>query len=303
MWSTRTGAARLSLLTVIGLIILKVVVGIVTGSISILAQATDSILDVLAVIITMLAIAWSAKPADEEHPFGHGKGEDIAAIVQAMLIFAAGAFIIYSAVQRIVTGTTVALTEAGIGVMLVSILASVFLSRHLHRVAHATGSSALEANARNIATDVYSAAGVIAGLIIIRFTGLGLLDPVVAIIVALVILKTAYDVWRKSFGGLVDIRLPDEEEAIIKTCITEHSSELVSFHMLRTRKSGDWRYIDLHLVMPKDASVETAHQMCDHLEQDIKAKLRSSSITIHVEPCSVECDQCAVTCTQRPEKE
>ena len=278
---------------------LKVAVGVITGSISVLAQAADSFLDLFAVAIVSFAIGIAIKPADEEHPFGHGKVENIAAIVQAMLIFAAAGLIVYSAVQRIITGATVELTEAGIGVMVVSIIASIFLSRHLLQVAKATDSLALQATAQNIAADVYSATAVMAGLVVIRFTGLNILDPIIALLVALFILKVSYEVFRKSFGGLIDVRLPEGEEVEIKSCVVEHYSAVVSFHKLRTRKAGNQRYIDLHLVMPKNASLEEAHRMCDHLEQDIETRVPYTSETIHVEPCSIECDQCTIICSLR----
>nr|MBC8477135.1 cation diffusion facilitator family transporter [Dehalococcoidia bacterium] len=170
MFATRSGAAKLSLGVVIGLMAFKVVVGVITGSISVLAQAADSFLDLFAIIITFLAVVVATRPADEEHPFGHGKVENIAAVVQAALIFTAGGLIVYSAIRRIITGATLELTEAGIGVMLVSIIVSVFLSRYLLKVSKTTDSVAIEANARNIAADVYSAAGVLVGLVVIRFT-------------------------------------------------------------------------------------------------------------------------------------
>lgn len=294
VFSTRGGAAKLSLIVVIGLIALKVVVAVVTGSISILAQALDSFLDLFAVVIILFALSIATKPADKEHPFGHGKAEDIAAIGQAVLIFIAGGLIIYSAVRRIILGTTVELTEAGIGVMVVSIIVSIFLSRHLRKVSRATDSMALEASARNIAADVYSAAGVLVGLIAIYFSGLTILDPIIALLVALFIFKVAYDVLRRSFGGLIDVKLPEAEENAIRSAILEHIGELVDFHQLRTRKAGNQRYIDLHVVMPKNISMEEAHQMCDHLEQDIENRLQHTNVTIHVEPCDKECDQCPI---------
>jgi len=299
MFSTRSSAAKLSLIVVVGLVVLKVVIAVVTESISIFAQALDSCLDLFAVGITFFAVGVATKPADKEHPFGHGKVENIAAIAQAVLIFAAGGLIIYSAVRRIITGVTVELTEVGMGVMLVSIIVSIFLSRHLLKVSRATHSIALESNARNIAADVYSATGVLAGLVAIRFTGLTILDPIVALLVALIILKVGYDVLRKSFGGVIDVRLPETEESLIRSCILEHSGEMVAFHELRTRKAGSQRYIDLHLVMPRNASVEEAHRMCDHLEQDIETRLHHTDITIHVEPCTIECQQCSVSCSLR----
>jgi len=299
MFSTRSGAIKLSLAVVIGLVGLKFTVAIITGSLSILAQATDSFLDLFAITITFLAVRIAIKPADGEHPFGHGKVENIAALAQAILIFIAGNLIIYSAIHRIIAGTTIELTEAGIGVMLVSIIASILLSRHLIKVAKTTDSVALEANAHNLATDVYSAAAVMAGLIAVRFTGLNIIDPIIALLVALFILKVAYDVLKKSFGGLVDVRLPEAEENAIKSSITEYGGEVVEFHKLRTRKSGNQRYIDVHVVMPKDTSVGDAHRLCDHLERDIGSRLRHTSVTIHIEPCDGDCDRCSIICSFR----
>ena len=300
MFSTRSGAVKLALVAVIGLIVLKIVVAVITGSISISAQAMDSFLDLFAIIITFFAIRLAIVPADEEHPFGHGKVEGIAAIVQAVLIFTAGSFIIYSAVRRIIADTAVELTEAGIGVMLVSIIVSIFLSRHLLKVSRATGSIALEASARNIAADVYSASGVLVALVAIRFTGLSILDPIIAVGVASYILKAAYDVTRKSISELVDVRLPRAEEEQVVACITEHRAQLAGFHKIRTRKAGSQRFIEFHLLIPKNASLEEAHLMCYHLEEDIESRLPNSSVTIHVEPCTIECQQCfVVSCSLR----
>ncbi len=301
MFSTRSGAARLALAAVIGLIVLKVVVAVITGSISILAQAADSLLDLFAVVIVFFAAIIAVRSADEEHPFGHGKVEDIAAIAQGLLIFIAAGLIIYSAVRRIITGATVELTEAGIAVMVVSIVVSIFLSRHLLRVSRAVDSVALQANARNIAADVYSASAVLVGLIIVRFTGLSILDPVVALLVALLILKVAYDVGKGSLTALIDVKLPEAEESIIRSIVMEHYGELAGFHALRTRKAGNQRYIDLHLEMPRNTSVEEAHNICDHLEEDIKSRLQRANVIIHVEPCTDECDQCSIPC-DIPEK-
>jgi cation diffusion facilitator family transporter len=299
MFSGRSGAARLSLVVVIGLIVLKVAVGAVTGSLSVLAQAVDGFLDLFAVVITFLAIRIAARPADEEHPFGHGKAENIAAIAQSILIFFASVAIIYSAVRRIQTGANLELTEAGIGVMAVSIVASILLSRYLLKVSRQEDSIALEANAKNIAADVYSAAAVFIGLLLVRFTNYSIIDSILALLVALYILKVAYDMLRNSFGGLIDVKLPDEEENIIKTTIKEHTGQVVGFHALRTRKAGSQRYIDLHLVLPKDMSIEKAHDICDQVEAEIESRLPRTDVTIHVEPCDENCDQCDATCENR----
>jgi len=300
VFSTPSGAAKLLLVVVIGLFGLKIAVAVITDSISIWAQAVDSSLDIFAVVITFLTVGFSAKPADQEHPFGHGKVEDLAAGVQAVLLLGAASIIIYSAIQRIIVGDVIQLTEAGIGVMLVSMLVSIFLSQHLFRVARKTGSVALEANANNIRGDVYSTAGVMVGLLIVRFTGLTIFDPILALAVSLLILRATYRVGRMAFGGLIDVSLPQAEENELISCIREHTSQLAGFHAIRTRKAGSQRFIDLHLMLPKNASVEEAHQMCDHLEQDIEKRLPNSNVTIHVEPCSTECDQCFVfSCSLR----
>ncbi|MGD9143438.1 MAG: cation diffusion facilitator family transporter [Dehalococcoidia bacterium] len=300
MFSGRRGAAKLSILVVVSLIILKVVVGVITGSLSVLAQAIDSFLDLFAVSITFLAIRVASRPPDEEHPFGHGKAENVAAIIQAVLIFFAGGTIIYAAVRRVQTETALTLTEAGIGVMAISIIASIFLSRYLLRIARQEDSMALEANAHNIAADVYSAATVFIGLLMVRLTDITIIDPVLAGLVALYIFKVAFDVLRNSFGGLVDVRLPESEEQAIRDAITEHfGREVVGFHKLRTRKAGDQRHIDLHLVMPRHFSIEKAHDMCEHIELDIESRWKNTEVIIHVEPCDENCKDCDLDCQDR----
>ncbi len=294
MFSTPSGAARLLLATVTVLFALKIAVGVITDSISIWAQAVDSSLDIFAVVITFLTVGFAAKPADLEHPFGHGKAEDVAALIQAVLLLGAASVIIYSAIRRIIAGEVIQLTEAGIGVMLVALITNLFLSRHLFRVARQSGSVVLEANANNIRGDVYSTAGVMAGLVMVRLTGLTIFDPILALAVSLLILRATYNVGRMAFSGLIDVRLPKAEESLIIDCIREHTTQLAGFHEMRTRKSGSQRFIDLHLMLPKNVSIEEGHRMCDHLELDIKSRLSNANITIHVEPCETECAHCFV---------
>jgi len=303
-FSTPSGAAKLLLGTVLGLFAIKVLVGVFTGSISIWAQAVDSSLDIFAVVITFLTVGYSAKPADQEHPFGHGKAEALAAGVQAVLLLGASTAIAYSAIQRIINGAAVAYAPAGVAVMLVSMVASILLSRHLFRVARATGSTALEANANNILSDVFSTGGVLLGLAIVSiWKDLTIIDPILALLVVLIILRSTYRVARMALQELIDVKLPEEEETKIRQAITEHfGGEVVSFHRLRTRKAGSQRYIDLHLVMPKHVSIEEAHEMCDHLEKDMRNRLLRTDVTIHVEPCDGKCEACLLTCEKRPLK-
>jgi cation diffusion facilitator family transporter len=299
MFSTPSGAARLLLGTVVGLFAVKVLVGVISGSISVWAQAVDSSLDIFAVVITFLTVGYSSKPADQEHPFGHGKAEAVAAGIQAVLLLAASAAIAYSAIHRILEGSRVAYAPAGVAVMLVSMLASILLSRHLFKVARATGSISLEANANNIRADVYSTGGVLVGLAIVSiWKNLTIVDPILALLVVAMILRATFSVARMAFGQLVDMKLPEQEENDVKAAIMEHfGGEVVSYHKLRTRKAGSQRYIDLHLIMPKQTSIEDAHVMCDHLEKDMKTRLHRTDVTIHVEPCDGKCEGCMlVTC-------
>jgi cation diffusion facilitator family transporter len=293
--STRTGAVKLSMAVIICLIILKVIVSIISSSISIYAQAADSLLDIFSIGITLIALNMSVAPADEEHPFGHGKAEGLAAMIQAILVLGAGGFIIYSAVQRIIHSTVIE-PDKGILVMLISIITSIFLSRHLRRVAKATGSTAIDASARNISADVYSAAGVLLGLLMVRLTGFVILDPIIALIMAGFVLKAGYQVTIRAIHELIDHALPKEEQKILNDCLSVHTTQLVSYHAVRSRRAGNERFIDLHLVMPRNFSVENAHAMCDHLEQDIKNKITSANVIIHTEPCSsADCIRCFIT--------
>ena len=282
------------LFAVVSLFVFKAIVGLVTGSISIWAQAADSSLDIFAVVITFLTVGFAAKPADQDHPFGHGKVEDVSAGVQAILLVGAAVAIDYSAIVRIIHGETIQLTEAGIAVMAVSMLTSILLSRHLFAVAKTTGSIALEANANNIRGDVYSTAGVLLGLIIVRITGLTVIDPILALAVSVLILRAAFRVGKMAFSGLVDVRLPKEEEDALMALLKEHTGQFVGVHRVRTRHSGRQHLIDLHMVMPKGTTVEHAHSMCDHLEADIESKLANANVTIHVEPCDATCQHCLV---------
>ncbi|MFC1918195.1 cation diffusion facilitator family transporter [Chloroflexota bacterium] len=301
MFATRNGAVRLSLIVIFGLVGIKLAVAAITSSLSIFAQAADSVFDLLALAITAFAIRIADKPADMDHPFGHGKVENIAAIVQAVLIFTTAGIIIYTAIDRIISGKVITLSEAGIIVMLVSILVSIFLSRHLHRVAEDVDSMSLDSMAHNIATDVYSAAAVLVGMLIIRFFGINILDPIIALIVSLIIIRVGYGVSKRAFAGLIDVKLPEEEEREIKATILGHQDRIIDFHKLRTRKSGTQRYIDLHVVTSKHLRLEEAHQLCDRLEQEIGDKLADASLTIHVEPCDEKCAWCSITCEFRKE--
>ena len=298
MFRTKTGAAGLSVLSNTLLILLKLVAGILSGSVSIIAEAIHSGIDLLAALIAFVCLRIAGRPADREHPFGHGKVENVSGTIEAVLIFVAAIFIIYEAINRIIAGASVEYLGIGIAVMAISVVVNIIVSRHLLRIARDSDSIALEADARHLTADVYTSLGVLVGLVVVQVTGLNILDPIIAIGVSIFILRAAYNLTRRAFPPLIDVRLPEDEEALIESTMSEHMGELVGFHELRTRKAGSERYIELHVTMARDASIERAHSLCDHLEEDIRSRLPHTHVTIHVEPCDMECDTCADSCPQ-----
>ncbi|HZD43639.1 MAG TPA: cation diffusion facilitator family transporter [Methanomicrobiales archaeon] len=291
--------ARLSVFSNTALVVLKVIVGIASGSVSILSEALHSGMDLVAAAIAYLSVRKSSEPPDEIHAFGHGKFESVSGFFEALLIFAAAAIIIFESVQKILTGEEGLLLSnlyIGMGVMGFSALANWIVSSRLMRVARESDSIALESDAWHLRTDVYTSLGVFTGLVLIQITGITLLDPLIALSVAAIILRAAYDLTRRSLGDLMDRRLSDAEEDRIRTIICEHASEYADFHALRTRRSGPEQHIDLHVVMRKDLTVEESHDLTEHLESDLRLEFPRASVTIHVEPCGGECDHCPSIC-------
>ncbi len=282
----KQGAARLSVLSNTIMVIAKVIVGILSGSVSIMSEAVHSGIDLIAAGIAWYSVRESGKPADNEHPFGHGKIENVAGTVEALLIFGAALYIIMEAARKLATGR-VEVEHLGIGaaIMAASSVANYLISRRLLTVAAKTDSVALEADALHLRTDVYTSAGVLAGLMAIKLTGITLLDPLVAIVVAFMIIKAAYDLTTKSFFHILDVKLPPEEEAVILGVMAEHADQYLEYHKLRTRKSGHIRHIDMHLVVAKQMTVESGHALSHLISSDIQRRLAYSHILVHVEPC------------------
>jgi cation diffusion facilitator family transporter len=284
-------AACLSVLSNTVLTGLKLGAALVTHSVSILSEALHSGLDLMAALMALFAVRRARQAADADHQFGHGKFESISGMLEGALIMVAVALICWSAVRRIVTGQ-VHLTQPGLGivVMAISAVANVFVSSYLFRVARKTDSLALEADAWHLRTDVWTSAGVFVGLAAIAIARLAgyeeaaHLDPLIAIGVAVVILRAAWDIMRQSWDHLVDRSLPPQEMERIGALLREHYPEIAAFHRLRTRKAGAQRYIELHLVVPGGQSVADAHALCDHLEADLTALFPRSEVMIHVEP-------------------
>ena len=286
----KVSVARLSVLSNSLLIVMKVIVGILSGSISILSEAIHSFMDLLAAIIAFFSVRISDTPADERHPYGHGKFENISGVIEAILIFVASGWIIFEAVKKIIHLHPVEKIGLGIIVMAISAIVNFFISRKLYKVAKSTDSIALEADALHLKVDVYTSLGVAVGLLLMMVLDylstsvlVHYLDPVIAIMVALLILRESFILFKKAYAPLLDEALSEEEVERIKILIGRYCSETVNYHGLRTRKAGNYRYLDFHLNVPAGMSVKEAHDLCDAIEEEIKRTLDHAEVTIHVE--------------------
>ena len=201
------------------------------------------------------------------------------------------------------TGAVIQTPLWGLVVMGLSGLVNLFISSKLMKTAKATDSIAVEADAWHLGTDVFTSFGVAAGMLLIWITGRSILDPVLAIGVALLIVKTSFDLAAKAFSPLLDTSLPLDEENEIRQIIYGYGSQYIGFHELRTRKSGPERHIDLHLVAPRDRSIARSHELCDQIEQAVSDRFPGAQILIHVEPCREgdDCSSCTARCEAPPD--
>jgi cation diffusion facilitator family transporter len=280
---TKSGAAFVSVISNTLLVLTKGIVGLVTGSISILAESIHSAVDLVASVIAYFAVRMAEQPPDEAHTYGHGKFENISGAIEALLILIAAVYIGYEAISRILRESSVEQLGAGIGIMLISCIVNFFVSRFLFHVAKKTDSIALEADAHHLRLDVYTSLGVFVGLLIVYFTGVVVLDRLLGLAIALWICWIGIQLIRKAVGPLLDLQLPASEVERIANII-DSEPNVIGFHKLRTRKSGNERHIDVHLVVPKQMSLAEAHKVAENVEDKIRTELDNVSILTHVEP-------------------
>ncbi len=280
----KTKAANLSIISNGLIILFKLIAGIITGSMCIISEAIHSLSDFLASVLTLFAVKRSSEPADKDHPFGHGKYEDISGFFEGVLILLASFYIIWESCKKIIThGTLEFNSTPGIVVMLIAIAANLLVSSYLFAVAKKTDSVALKADAQHLSTDVYSSLGVLIGLILIKITGITLLDPLIAILVALIILKTGISIIKETLNDLLDRTLPDDDIKIIENIIND-CKNIYGFKNLKSRKSGSTRDIDITLLCEESMPIKECHEICDILEAKIQEVLPNTLITIHCEP-------------------
>jgi len=284
-------AARLSIATATSLAILKLSAGIATGSLAVLSSALDSLLDILMSGVNYLAIRQAGQPADHRHPFGHGKFETAATLIQSLLIAVTGSAVIFEAGRRLWTGSyRLERLEEGMIVLLISVSASVAISRYLRKVARKTDSSALQADALHFSMDVYTNLALVVGLILLNLLHAPWLDPVLSILVGLYILAEAIKLVRHGIRDMLDEELPQALRHEVEELIRTHEGDLLDFHNLRTRRAGSQKIMDFHLTVCRNMTVEEAHDIADELEKRIEREILGSDVTIHIEPCrDVDC--------------
>lgn len=281
----KSRAAALSIASNAILIALKLAAGAITGSIAIITEAVHSLIDLVASVIAFISVRKADVPADEEHPYGHEKVENLAAAIEGILILLGAAVIVFEASHRLVVGSAVESLGVGIAVMAVSVVANLLVSTHLYRRARATDSPALEGDAAHLRTDAMTSAGVLVGLGIVQVTGIAAFDSITALLVAVAIVWAGLSIIRRSSGVLIDEALPEAELDRIETAIAAaRTPEVAGYHKLRARRAGSRRHIDFHVQYRSGTSLERAHELAHEMRAEIEAEVPQADVLIHVEP-------------------
>jgi cation diffusion facilitator family transporter len=281
----RSRAAAVSIVSNTTLIALKVVAGVLTGSVAVLTEALHSGIDLLASLIAFFSVRRAEQPADAGHRYGHEKFENAAAAAEGVLILAGSAVIVFAAIRSLIHGPR--LDHLGIGIVVIAFASAVNLavSSWLFRKGREMASPALEGDAAHLRTDAYTSIGVLAGLGLVSVTGAEWLDPVVALLISVAIVVTGTKLTVGSLRVLVDEALPDDELTAIRESIEAFApAGVVGYHQLRTRRAGARRYVDLHVQFRRGTSLEEAHHTAHTLQDAITARLNGADVLIHLEP-------------------
>jgi ferrous-iron efflux pump FieF len=278
-------AALWSLLAATSLCALKLATGIATGSLAVLSSGIDSLLDIAMSAINFIAIRRAEEPPDKEHPFGHGKFETVATLLQSLFIAGSGTWILFESYRRLHSGVHLTGLGGGMAVLIVGAVVSLGVSRMLKRVARETDSAALKADAIHFSMDVYTNGALFAGLLAISLFGVVWLDPVLSILVAIYILIESFRLLRHVMQDILDVELPEPLRQKIICLIESFEGGFVGYHNLRTRRAGSQKIMDFHLVVCRKITMEEAHNIADSLEKRIEDSLSGADVTIHLEPC------------------
>jgi len=281
---SKSAVAFLSIISNTFLIIFKISVGLLSGSVSILSEALHSGMDLMASTIAFFSVRVSGRPPDKTHPYGHGKVENLSAVIEAFLLLGAVVFILWEAIKKILTPEPIHQIELAIAVMLFSSVMNMIVSQLLSHVAKREDSIALEADALHLKADVYTSLGIALGLLIIYFTPWYILDPLIAMATALFILREALKLLNQALRPLLDSKLTEEEEQVIVAAIEQHRPHIHNYHDLKTRQSGSQRYVEFHLELDPALSIFEFEQISNQIERDIAFAMNCHiTTTIHAE--------------------
>ncbi len=279
------------------LALVKFVVGLNSGSMAVISSGLDSLLDVFMSAMNLFAIRKASKPADRDHQFGHGKAEDLASVIQSLVIIGSGCIIIYKAVQNYVADIQVDYSSFDLPVMIFSLLFSFVVGTVLKRVGSKTDSNILKADALHYLSDLYSNSGAVLAILLAATTGKSIFDSIFAVIIGVFIIFSAVRIFRRGMSGLMDASLAADVEREIAETLNSLSYPYAGYHKLRTRQAGDGKYIDFHLLVCRKLTIDEAHQWASKTEKELKEKIKRIDIVIHVEPCRYECNLSEADCT------
>ena len=281
-------AAGLSITSNAVIILLKIIAGILSGSISIISEAIHSFSDFLASVLTFFAVTRSSEPADKEHQFGHGKYEDMSGFIEGGLIILTGLYIIYESFKKLIWGYNLEFNSMlGIYVMAFAVVANFMVSSYLFYVAKKADSVSLYADAEHLRTDIFSSLGVLIGLILIKITGIVILDPIIAIIVAIIIIKAGYSISKETLNNLLDGSLPKEDMKKIESILDKNIS-IKGYKDLKTRKVGQCKDIEITIFFEPNLTIAQCHKICDEIEAEFAKSFSNMTIIIHPEPENIE---------------
>ncbi|WP_353509704.1 cation diffusion facilitator family transporter [Intrasporangium sp.] len=276
--------AWLSIAAALVTITLKTVAWQLTGSVGLLSDAAESVVNLVAAVAVLIALRVAAMPADKNHHFGHAKAEYFSAALEGMMIFVAALVILYTSVDRFLNPRPIENVGLGLAVSAVASVINGGVAIILIRAGRQYRSLTLTADGKHLMTDVWTSAGVIAGVIVVALTGINRLDPVIAFLVGLNIIWTGWKLIRESTEGLMDVALSKEENRGIAEILARFVSEDVHFHALRTRVSGHHRFAEVHVLVPGEWSVQRGHDLVEEVEAAIHEEFADLSITCHLEP-------------------
>lgn len=268
---------------------LKLAAFFISGSVALLSDALESIVNIVASFIMFISVRISGAPADTDHPYGHEKVENISAFVEGALVIVAGLLIAYTAIGRLFNPVELGSIDLALGVSLLATATNAGLFLYLTRSARAHGSMALEGDAKHLLSDVLSSVGVVLGLFIAKLTGWTILDPLLALTMAVLVFKMGTELIYKAGNGLLD-QAADDEQKKIEDLLDAHHPQFIDYHNVKTRRSGNKVFAELHLTVDPNLTVKKAHDLTKHLEEELHQKLPDVSMTIHVEPPKAHSD-------------